>query len=139
MRITICENKVELGQQAASLGRHCIKSTIEKFGLGWAPGGRSTLVGAAVAAGYKPEYLVDAGLAVRHDDGSLGDKFRERVMFPIHSVSGRVVAFSGRTLRSDNPRPNSMSRAAICSESGSQNLKSRVRTSAYSWRGTSTW
>ena len=78
-------------------------ATIEKFGLGWAPGGRSTLVGAAVAAGYKPEYLVDAGLAVRHDDGSLGDKFRERVMFPIHSVSGRVVAFSGRTLRSDNP------------------------------------
>ena len=56
-----------------------------------------------MAAGYKLEYLVDAGLTVRHDDGSVGDKFRERVMFPIHSVSGRVVAFSGRTLRSDNP------------------------------------
>lgn len=78
-------------------------ATIEKFGLGWAPGGRSTFTDAALAAGYKAEYLVDAGLAVRHDDGSLGDKFRERVMFPIHSVSGRVVAFSGRTLRSDNP------------------------------------
>lgn len=77
--------------------------TIDKFGLGWAPGGRTSFTDAAVAAGYKLEYLVDAGLAVRHDDGSVGDKFRERVMFPIHSVSGRVVAFSGRTLRSDNP------------------------------------
>lgn len=78
-------------------------ATIEKFGLGWAPGGGSAFTDAAVAAGYKPDYLVDAGLSVRHDDGSLSDKFRERVMFPIHSVSGRVVAFSGRTLRSDNP------------------------------------
>lgn len=78
-------------------------ATIEKFGLGWAPGGGSAFTDAAIAAGYKPEYLVDAGLSVRHDDGTLGDKFRERVMFPIHSVSGRVVAFSGRTLRSDNP------------------------------------
>ena len=78
-------------------------ATIEKFGLGWAPKGRSALTDAAIAAGYKPEYLIDAGLSVRHDDGTLADKFRERVMFPIHSVSGRVVAFSGRTLRSDNP------------------------------------
>ena len=78
-------------------------ATIEKFGLGWAPRGRSVFTDAAIAAGYKPEYLVDAGLSVRNDDGSLSDKFRERVMFPVHSVSGRVVAFSGRTLRSDNP------------------------------------
>ena len=78
-------------------------ATIEKFGLGWAPRGRSVFTDAAIAAGYKPEYLVDAGLSVRNDDGTLTDKFRERVMFPVHSVSGRVVAFSGRTLRSDNP------------------------------------
>lgn len=77
--------------------------TIDRFGLGWAPGGRTALIDAALAAGYKMEYLLDAGLAVRHEDGSVSDKFRERAMFPIHSVSGRVVAFSGRTLRSDNP------------------------------------
>jgi DNA primase catalytic core len=47
--------------------------------------------------------LLDAGLAVQSEDGSLRDKFRERVMFPIHSLSGRVIAYSGRTLRSDNP------------------------------------
>lgn len=77
--------------------------SIGRFSLGWAPGGRDTFVSAALAAGYKEEYLVAAGLAVRQEDGSLTDKFRERVMFPIHSVSGRVIAFSGRTLRSDNP------------------------------------
>ena len=78
-------------------------TTIEKWSLGWAPSGKSPLVDAARAAGYKDEYLVDAGLAIRQEDGSLVDKFRERVMFPIHSVSGRVIAFSGRTLKADNP------------------------------------
>ncbi len=78
-------------------------STIEQFGLGWAPSGQTTLLDAARAAGYKDEYLLGAGLAVQREDGSLADKFRGRVMFPIHSVSGRVIAFSGRTLRSDNP------------------------------------
>lgn len=77
--------------------------TIAGFGLGWAPSGRTTFIDAALAAGYKLEYLIDAGLAVQHEDGSVTDKFRERAMFPIHSVSGRTVAFSGRTLRSDNP------------------------------------
>ena len=76
--------------------------TVRKFGLGWAPSGRTALVDAALAAGYKMEYLLAAGVAVRHDDETVSDKFRERVMFPVHSVSGRVVAFSGRTLRSDN-------------------------------------
>ena len=77
--------------------------TIARFGLGWAPSGKDSLLQAARKAGYKDEYLVDAGLAVQREDGTLADKFRERVMFPIHSVSGRVIAFSGRTLKSDNP------------------------------------
>ena len=77
--------------------------TIAKFGLGWAPSGRTALLDAARTAGYKQEYLIDAGLAVRREDGTVSDKFHERAMFPIHSVSGRVIAFSGRTLRSDNP------------------------------------
>ena len=78
-------------------------ATIEQWSLGWAPSGKTALVDAARAAGYKDEYLVDAGLAIRQEDGQLIDKFRERIMFPIHSVSGRVIAFSGRTLKSDNP------------------------------------
>ena len=78
-------------------------ATIEQWSLGWAPSGKTTLVDAARAAGYKEEYLVAAGLAIQQEDGSLIDKFRERIMFPIHSVSGRVIAYSGRTLKSDNP------------------------------------
>ena len=96
-------------REGAACGGEYFKSrgiepaTIAKFGLGWAPAAKSSLVDAALAAGYKAEYLLDAGVAVQREDGSLADKFRERVMFPIHSVSGRVIAFSGRTLRSDNP------------------------------------
>ena len=78
-------------------------STVERFGLGWAPSGRTALLDSALAAGYKLEYLIGAGLAVQREDGSVQDKFRERVMFPIHSLSGRIIAYSGRTLRSDNP------------------------------------
>ena len=78
-------------------------ATIEKWSLGWAPSGKATFVEAARAAGYKDEFLVAAGLAIQQEDGTLIDKFRERVMFPIHSVSGRVIAYSGRTLKSDNP------------------------------------
>ncbi|MBR4809004.1 MAG: DNA primase [Bacteroidales bacterium] len=84
-------------------GRGLEDETIRRFGLGWAPSGRTALLDAAKAAGYKQEYLLAAGLAVQREDGSLADKFRERVMFPIHSVSGRVLAFSGRTLHADNP------------------------------------
>ncbi|MBO8448920.1 MAG: DNA primase, partial [Bacteroidetes bacterium] len=76
-------------------------STIEKFGLGWAPSDRTALATAARAAGYKEEFLVDTGLCYRRDDGKLVDRFHERAMFPIHSPSGRVLAFGGRTLRSD--------------------------------------
>ena len=76
-------------------------NTIARFGLGWAPSAKSALADAAIAAGFKAEYLIETGLCIRYDDGRLVDRFHERVMFPIHSVSGRVIAFSGRTLKSD--------------------------------------
>ena len=76
-------------------------ATIEKFGLGWAPLSRHALADAAREAGYKEEFLVDTGLCVKRDDGSLSDRFFDRVIFPIHSVNGRPIAFGGRTLRTD--------------------------------------
>ena len=75
--------------------------TIRKFGLGWAPVSRRALSEAARAAGYKEEFLIDSGVCLKYDDGKLVDRFFDRVMFPVHSVSGRVIAFGGRTLRSD--------------------------------------
>lgn len=76
-------------------------ATIERFGLGWAPVGKDQLVKKAREAGFKEEFLTETGLAVKRDDGTLVDRFYDRVVFPIHSVSGRVVAFGCRTLRSD--------------------------------------
>jgi len=75
--------------------------TIRKYGLGWAFTDRKALSDAARAAGYKEEFLVDTGLCIRYDDGRLVDRFFDRVMFPIHSVSGRVIGFGGRTLKTD--------------------------------------
>ena len=75
--------------------------TIAKYGLGWAPVNRRTFSDAARAAGYKEEFLVETGLSIKYDDGNLVDRFHDRVMFPIHSVSGRVIAFGGRTLKTD--------------------------------------
>lgn len=76
-------------------------ASIDKFGLGWSPSGKHGLSDAAGAAGFKEEFLLDTGLCVRKDDGTLQDRFYDRVMFPIHSISGRVIAFGGRTLRTD--------------------------------------
>ena len=74
-------------------------ATIKKFGLGFCPARGDRMSWAALAAGYKEEFLVSTGLSIKRDDGSLFDRFRERVMFPVHNISGRVVAFGGRTLR----------------------------------------
>ena len=75
--------------------------TIRKFGLGWSPVSRRALSEAARGAGYKEEFLVDAGVCLKYDDGNLVDRFFDRVMFPVHSVSGRIIAFGGRTLKTD--------------------------------------
>ena len=81
-------------------------STIEKYGLGWSPKGGSVFSREALAKGYKEEFLTATGVSIKRHDGSLIDKFYDRVMFPIHSVSGRVIAFGGRTLRSDYKTAN---------------------------------
>ena len=75
--------------------------TIAKYGLGWSPVNRRALSEAARAAGYKEEFLVETGVSIKYDDGRLVDRFYDRVIFPIHSVNGRIIAFGGRTLKTD--------------------------------------
>lgn len=79
------------------------EETIKKFQLGWASEGRDgSMSAAAIRAGYKKEYIISSGLGVeREQTGELADRFYERAMFPIHSLTGRVIAFGGRTLRTD--------------------------------------
>ena len=94
-------------QEGQAIGWQYFKSrgledeTIARFGLGWAPVSRKALSEAARAAGYKEEFLIETGLSIKYDDGRLVDRFFDRVMFPIHSASGRIIAFGGRTLRTD--------------------------------------
>ena len=77
-------------------------ATIRKFGLGFCSAEGDAMIMAALTAGYKQEFLLSTGLAIqRESDGKLRDRFRDRVIFPVHNISGRVVAFGGRTLRTD--------------------------------------
>ena len=81
------------------------KDTITKFELGYSPDQWEAFTGQAIKEGYKQEFLEESGLSVKRDNGSLYDRYRGRVMFPIHSFSGRVIAFGGRTLKSDKNVP----------------------------------
>lgn len=77
------------------------RNIIEKFQLGYSPDTRSAFTDKAIKEGYKKEYLVKTGLTIERDNGTLFDRFYGRVMFPIHSLSGRVIGFGGRTLKAD--------------------------------------
>lgn len=74
--------------------------TIRAFHLGYHPDGYDDFTVAAVKAGYKLEYLVKVGLTIEKE-GKYFDRFRGRVMFPIHNVSGKVIGFGGRIMTSD--------------------------------------
>ena len=73
---------------------------ISKFRLGFALTKRDALVSAARKHGFRDDFLVKSGLAVRRDDGSLYDRFAGRVIFPWFGVGGKVTAFGGRLLDS---------------------------------------
>lgn len=78
------------------------EATIKKFGLGFCSAEGDAMSQSALKAGYKEEFLLSTGLAFRREsDNRLRDRFRDRVIFPVHNISGRVVAFGGRTLRTD--------------------------------------
>lgn len=77
-------------------------ATIRKFCLGFCPSRGDRFSEDARSAGYKEEFLLSTGLSLKREyDGALRDRFYDRVIFPVHNVSGRVVAFGGRTLRTD--------------------------------------
>jgi DNA primase len=75
--------------------------TIRKFALGYALDKNDALLKSALEAGHKEEHLLTLGLTKEGNYGKY-DFFRGRVIFPIRNVSGRCIAFAGRTLKSDN-------------------------------------
>jgi len=75
--------------------------TIEKFGLGYAPNDKDAFTQAAKRKGYKGQQLKKLGLTSKYDS----DFFRDRVMFSIHSVSGKVIGFGGRIMSKNVKAP----------------------------------
>src|SRR5699024_4402257 len=79
------------------------KASVDEFGIGYAPDAWQALADFLVNEGFRPPELEEAGLVTRRD-GRMTDKFRDRVMFPIHDRRGRVIAFGGRSLGERGPK-----------------------------------
>ena len=74
---------------------------IRKFQLGYSLEQRDALYQEATRSGYRKEFLEKTGLIITYDNGGVADRFRGRVIFPVHTLSGKVVAFGGRILKKD--------------------------------------
>jgi len=104
-------NELWTGEQGRAIGLSYFKERgfrediIKKFELGYSPDQWDALFLSAKAAGHKEEYLERTGLSIRNDKGKVYDRFRGRVMFPIHNFTGRVIGFGGRTLKTDKNVP----------------------------------
>ena len=75
--------------------------TIKKFCLGYSLERRDSFAQKATKAGYNPELIAKTGVCYSTDDGRLQDRFWGRVIFPVHTISGKIVAFGGRILQNN--------------------------------------
>lgn len=104
-------NELWTGNDGRAIGLSYFKErgfredVLKKFQVGYSPDIWDALILSAAGAGHKEEYLEKTGLAIRNDKGKLYDRFRGRVMFPIHNFTGRVIGFGGRTLKTDKNVP----------------------------------
>ena len=80
------------------------REIIQKFGLGYAPDGRDALTKEAVTAQYNKELLQRSGLVVERD-GQLRDNYRDRIIFPVHNNSGKVIGFGARLIKKNDKAP----------------------------------
>lgn len=95
-----------IGQNALNyaLGRGMPKSTLTKFGIGYAPDSWDMLVKAMQAKGYTKQELIDSGLVTESKkNGNIFDRFRDRLMFPIIDICGNVIGFGGRIMNNNDP------------------------------------
>ncbi|WP_244214253.1 DNA primase [Pedobacter jejuensis] len=78
---------------------------LKKFEVGYSPDVWDAMTQSAISSGHKLEFLEQTGLSIKNDNGKIYDRFRGRVMFPIHNFTGRVIGFGGRTLKTDKNVP----------------------------------
>lgn len=99
-----------LGSDQGNAGREYLQERgfdseiIERFGLGWAPMSWNSLKKHLAHKGYPPEQGVQAGLLSQNQQGHIYDRFRSRIMFPIHNLGGKVVAYGGRIVGQGDPK-----------------------------------
>ncbi|MCX6235399.1 MAG: DNA primase [Bacteroidetes bacterium] len=104
-------DKLLLSEEGKAVGLSYLKErgfredTITKFQLGYNPDKWDVFTQHAIDNGYKLEYLVKTGLTISTDDGKTYDRFRGRVIFPIHSPTGRITGFGGRIMTADPNKP----------------------------------
>jgi DNA primase len=96
------------GREAEAARRYLQKrgislESVEAFGIGFAPGYPDFLL-RRMAREFSPEILVEAGLAAKDARGGVRDRFRSRITFPIHDLSGNAVGFGARLLEGDGPK-----------------------------------
>ncbi|HDQ39463.1 MAG TPA: DNA primase [Desulfonatronum sp.] len=77
---------------------------LAEFGIGWSRPDWHGLEGFLRSRGYAKEQAVTCGLLVQNEQGRIYDRFRDRIMFPIHDLAGRIVAFGGRAIDSSEPK-----------------------------------
>ncbi len=105
------ENQLWNSQDGKAIGVSYFKERgfrediLKKFNVGYSPDVWDALTQDAITNKHTEEYLEKTGLAIRNDKGKLYDRFRGRVMFPIHNFTGRVIGFGGRTLKTDKNVP----------------------------------
>lgn len=81
------------------------EKTIRDFELGYSLESWDAFTTEALKKGYNLDILEKAGLTIRKEDGKQFDRFRARVIFPIHNVAGKVIAFGARILKTDKNQP----------------------------------
>jgi DNA primase len=98
---TLIEGKEGSEARSYLSSRGISRESVDGFGIGYAPGYPDFLL-RRLSKSFSPELLVEAGLVAKDSSGALRDRFRGRVMFPIHDLSGNAVGFGGRLL--EGPR-----------------------------------
>ena len=97
----------ECGKQAREylIRRGLSGGTVKRFGMGYAPDGWNNLIDAMTRKGYEKQDLLDAGLALKsREKGTVYDRFRNRLMFPIIDVRGNIIGFGGRVMDDSTPK-----------------------------------
>jgi DNA primase len=83
--------------------RRLTEAAWDRWDIGWAPASRHALKDALAAKGVSPDLMVASGLIAKGDDGSLYDRFRARIIFPINDTRGRPISLGGRSLDPNAP------------------------------------